>query len=128
MPNYLARVVLHRLNSKGNDSSEDYKDFHAFMEKIGFEQIIEGQTDKTYHLPGGMYYFDSTRPINKGRTYTLDSAYQAVNAAVEEVVKDESQYIKDANNPHTVFVAETPRSRWIGLKPVKQGIRTIKRG
>jgi hypothetical protein len=118
MHNYLARVVLHRLNTKGNDSSEDYQDFHALMKAIGFENFITGVDKKTYILPGGMYYLDGNAASAKA--YTLESVYAAVYAVVTEVVKDETKYIRDANNPHSVFVTQTGNSQWEGLKsPVR---------
>ena len=123
MPDYLARVVLHRLNTKGNDSAEDYSDLHTELEKHGFEPVISGKkpasTDSKTHyaLPGGMYYFDNDRPINKDKTYSLEQAMDLVDAAVAEVLKDESKYIQDANNPHSIFVMEAGQAGWTGLKP-----------
>lgn len=122
MPNYLARVVLHRLNSRGNDSYEDYNDFHAQMKAIGFEPFVNGvnqNTDSTVRdaLPGGLYYFDNDLFMNREKSYTLDEATDAIYDAITEVVKDESKYIRDSNNPHSVFVTEVGKSMWIGLKP-----------
>jgi hypothetical protein len=111
MPNYLARVVLHR-----TDGSDDYTDLHTEMDNRGFSQRLSNYDPRfpssTVQLPGGTYFFDAARPMNRAKNYSLDEAYKAVQAAISTVMLDEKQYIKDYNNPPTLLVFQVDAGRW----------------
>jgi hypothetical protein len=112
-PSYTARVVLHR-----TDGSDDYTDLHVLLEQQGFKRIITADDDKQYKLPAGTYFFDATAPLNTYQGYTLEKAYQAVEMAVAEVMRDERRYIQDANTPPSIFVVQSDVAIWSGLKAV----------
>lgn len=111
MPDYLARIVLHRI-----DDSDDYTELHDEMEKIGFRKTAINYDPRFAHnaikMPPGTYLFDSKLPVNTHRCSTLDDAYDAVNKAVNNVTADETVYIRRANNPPTVLVAQIAGARW----------------
>ncbi|MFD2788061.1 hypothetical protein [Hymenobacter rubripertinctus] len=110
MPTYFARVVLHR-----TDSSDDYTDLHTEMDVIGFKRSIIGSNKKSYRLPSGMYYFDSSR---SGDLYTTaNAAHDAAATAVAKVMRDEKLYVKNANKPPTILVITVDESVWTGLNP-----------
>jgi hypothetical protein len=86
------------------------------MAKRGFQRSIVGhdylEVRRRYSLPAGTYMFDGNLPLNSTRDYTLQEAFAAVEAAVEQVMKDEKRYIRDANNPPSIFVAATVDAMW----------------
>ncbi|RZJ94737.1 MAG: hypothetical protein EOO60_02365 [Hymenobacter sp.] len=111
MPNYLARVVMHRI-----DDSDDYIELHAEMQSIGFNQYVSNRDPRfnpvTVKMPPGTYFFDDSIPRNKDKFALVDEAYDAVLKVVDKVVEDKTKYIHDANHPPSVLVIEVAAARW----------------
>jgi hypothetical protein len=54
VPNYIARVELHRADG------EDYETLHDEMKKRGFSRTITSDEENTFKLPTGTYVVEAT--------------------------------------------------------------------
>ena len=74
MPNYLARVELHKA------TSDDYEVLHEAMRQRSFSRAISSNDQSKYRLPTGTYVAE-----HSGRT--LDQIYDAATAAANATGK-----------------------------------------
>ncbi|MVN76908.1 hypothetical protein GO988_11290 [Hymenobacter sp. HMF4947] len=102
----MTRVVLHRI-----DDSEDYTDLHSQMESRGFSRIIVGSDGRRYRLPPAEYVLVSD-------TLNRENVKKLAEAAVAEVMKDETTYIKKANKEPSIMVTSGDGVSWSGLVQV----------
>ncbi len=91
MPNFIARVELHRA------TGEDYEQLHANMSAKGYSRTIQGGDGNTYHLPTGTY-------VVRFANVTHDVALRAAEEAASATGRN-----------YSVIVADWAQANWNGL-------------